>query len=1252
MRPIQNKGVECRPIKPPSGEIRLAGLAAVGHFAADIKLKFLSRKPTARRQTLKRMKIKDYQKTTGNRATGLGAVSYLRPRQNRSGCSGLNLSNMKMSKISLALGWGIAMLQTGQSTAAPAQTTTVPPATPYYLTEYGPNHKVWQRETFEQGAGGQIIPHLHAYTELASGMYYQDVSGQWLESQELIESYASGAIAQKGQYQAIFANNLNTGGSIDLHMPDGQRLQSSILGLEYYDTATGKAVVIAELKDSQGELIASNQVLYPDAFDGVSADVRYTYKRGSFEQDVILRQQPPSPESFGLGAQTTEMEVITEFPNSPAATVGPVDSTRPAGGAQEADEVVSWGPMTLARGQAFDLSGDNQVPVSKQYVNVNGRNVLVEKVLYQNIKNELANLPQQASAKRDFPLLAAKGLILPKTPVAKSGLKPVNLAAGTLPGEGYVLDYVLLNNGYSDYTFQGDTTYYISGNLNLCGTNTFEGDAVIKYARGTAINEVPSPYTPEVVFKTGPYRPAIFTAVDDNSVGETIPGSTGNPTGYYAAPALNISSAGLQAISGLRIDYANTAVSAPETSLTISDGQIINAGSTLSGAGGTNYLKNVLAANVGTNFILGSGEILIGQNVTFSGASVLASANGLITDSSLTMTNCIFANVTNLLSKDYTLAGGWNGFYNATPFGSSSVVPSLYPFSAGSAGNYYLADNSSFIGAGTAGIDGQLLTDLQTKTVHPPVSYSHVTITNAVTLSPVVQRDSSVPALGYHYDPLDYIADNLAVSNGSLALSNGVAIASYNEAGIILQNNSSIVSSGTPLKPNWLVRYQSVQEQPVLLGGDDVSAGQNISVAAAGSGRPAGVFQFTHFAMPANGGSGFYHHGDASFNTLLVQDSELWGGAFDFSGPANDAVVTLQNNLFFRSSIFASNVLTTASLSLSNNLILGGSLSLVQPKQGGWNFFDNDVDGSAVMSDSAIISGYNAFLNGSSGLDGAGNIVSSNGIVYQSGPLGDFYQPAGSPLQDAGSTTADVAGLYNFTTQTNQIIESNSVVDIGYHYPVLSTGAAFHLLTKNTNQAPVFVVQPVDVSVVVGVIQKQVSSHLTSHSTQPTNVTVEETSNAVFTVVMSGTPPFYYQWYFNTNHLLAGATNSILTITNVQATNAGYYSVTVSNAFGKVTSTNALLSVLTWPTITVQPLTNITVLLVGNPSTNAAATNYNSTNVVLTVTAAGTPNLQYQWWYTDNSTTTNTIGSTTTNSSLTLTNVTPLTNGEIGRAHV
>jgi len=197
---------------------------------------------------------------------------------------------------------------------------SLPPPTPFATVERGANHRVWERTVYEPGPNGTAVPKKHRFTELMTGMYYQS-NGQWVESKELIETYPQGAIARQGQYQVIFANNLNSAGSIDQQTPDGKRLQSNILGLAYYDSSTGNSILIAQIQDSQGGLIADNQVLYQNAFEGVKADVSYTYKRGSFEQDVILREQPPAPETYGLNSATTELEVLTEFINPPPEAI-------------------------------------------------------------------------------------------------------------------------------------------------------------------------------------------------------------------------------------------------------------------------------------------------------------------------------------------------------------------------------------------------------------------------------------------------------------------------------------------------------------------------------------------------------------------------------------------------------------------------------------------------------------------------------------------------------------------------------------------------------------------------------------------------------------------------------------------------------------------------------------------------------------------------------------------------------------------
>jgi hypothetical protein len=78
---------------------------------------------------------------------------------------------------------------------------------------------------------------------------------------------------------------------------------------------------------------------------------------------------------------------------------------------------------------------------------------------------------------------------------------------------------------------------------------------------------------------------------------------------------------------------------------------------------------------------------------------------------------------------------------------------------------------------------------------------------------------------------------------------------------------------------------------------------------------------------------------------------------------------------------------------------------------------------------------YNVFLNGAQKL-----IVTNvhdqtiSNFTWQVGPLGSWYQSASSSLVNTGSVTADLVSLYHFTTQTNQIKETSSIVDIGYHY--------------------------------------------------------------------------------------------------------------------------------------------------------------------------------------------------------------------------
>jgi hypothetical protein len=80
-------------------------------------------------------------------------------------------------------------------------------------------------------------------------------------------------------------------------------------------------------------------------------------------------------------------------------------------------------------------------------------------------------------------------------------------------------------------------------------------------------------------------------------------------------------------------------------------------------------------------------------------------------------------------------------------------------------------------------------------------------------------------------------------------------------------------------------------------------------------------------------------------------------------------------------------------------------------------------------------------------------------------------------------------------------------------------------------------------------------------TTQPASLVVTQGLNARFSVLASGTGTLHYQWQFNLG-AIPGATASTYTVQNVQLTNAGGYSVVVTNTGGPTASAVAFLSVL------------------------------------------------------------------------------------------
>src|SRR5262249_23109068 len=114
-------------------------------------------------------------------------------------------------------------------------------------------------------------------------------------------------------------------------------------------------------------------------------------------------------------------------------------------------------------------------------------------------------------------------------------------------------------------------------------------------------------------------------------------------------------------------------------------------------------------------------------------------------------------------------------------------------------------------------------------------------------------------------------------------------------------------------------------------------------------------------------------------------------------------------------------------------------------------------------------------------------------------------------------------------------------------------------------------------------------------TSQPVSTTNNAGTTATFTVAAGGSG-LNYQWQKGSSPL-ANATTSSLSLPSVSDSDAGGYSVIVTNSYGSVTSVVAPLTVIDPSTILTQP---------------QSLTNNAGTLATFTVTAGGT-NPSYQW---------------------------------------
>lgn len=156
------------------------------------------------------------------------------------------------------------------------------------------------------------------------------------------------------------------------------------------------------------------------------------------------------------------------------------------------------------------------------------------------------------------------------------------------------------------------------------------------------------------------------------------------------------------------------------------------------------------------------------------------------------------------------------------------------------------------------------------------------------------------------------------------------------------------------------------------------------------------------------------------------------------------------------------------------------------------------------------------------------------------GATNSTYLPPGLTLKcvDLNNGSTPVKPLYAaiYGTPTSPVTNFHVIILASYPgYGFITNHSFFTILPAGSGTAPTITNHPAGVTNVAG-------------------------SSPAFSVTAGGTAPLKYQWRLAASSL-AGATNATLALTNILSSQAGNYTVVITNASGAITSSVAVLTI-------------------------------------------------------------------------------------------
>jgi|GEM_PF-835873 len=379
-----------------------------------------------------------------------------------------------------------------------------------------------------------------------------------------------------------------------------------------------------------------------------------------------------------------------------------------------------------------------------------------------------------------------------------------------------------------------------------------------------------------------------------------------------------------------------------------------------------------------------------------------------------------------------------------------------------------------------------------------------------------------------------------------------------------------------------------------------------------------------------------------TFPPLLTVDySGHLNYSYDGSTPVGGLCVTADGTLYGTTSSGGSN---------TNSIFQSGFGEVFKVATNGTVSVVSSFSGSnGIQPQSALVAGNDGNLYGTTMFGGTGNTNSGLGTIFRVKPKGGITALISFNGMNGRSPQTDLAiaadgNLYGTTTyggfggngtvfrvllppdiavplqnqtniagaSTSFIVGATSLQPLSYQWQKNGTnlvdgGNVSGTATTNLNIAGISDSDAGVYSVIVSNLNFAVTNYATLTVIDPPGITAQPQdqrvvlgSSASFSVSVSNAPPLRYQWQFNSTNILK-ATNAVFSIQAVALTNNGNYSVVVTNLAGSVVSSNALLTALVPPSLTLQfaagyPQLNLNGMLSNNfvvqYSTDLTSTNW------------------------------------------------------------